>query len=154
MPSNKGTTWRTAGAKNEEDIYILYKETATKPLPKKRFKEVLIALNEEFMTMIIEEGKEVRMPLLNMLSIKKTSNPNKYAFDHGHYLKTGEKKLHTNEHSDGFSARFYWRKGKCRIPGKSVYALNIVRDQARRLAKEMKTPGGHVKYAEYIKHYG
>jgi hypothetical protein len=148
MPSNKGTKWYTSGAKNETDIYEHYKKTTDNPVDKKTFKRVLMALNTEFMRMIIYEGKEVRMPYLNMLSVRKTKNKTVHTFDYGHYNKTGEKRLHDNEHSDGYSARFHWTKSKCLIPGKKAYSLDISRDNSRALAAEMKKPNGHTKYIE------
>ena len=149
MSSNKGTKWFLAGAKNETDIYKHYKSINDNPIDKKTFMRVLNALNIEFMRMIIEEGKEVRMPYLSTLFIKKTKNSKIKAFDYNHFNLTGEKIYIENEHSDGYMAKFHWRKSKCKIPGKMVYAFKPARDNARALAKEMKKFNGHAKYIEY-----
>lgn len=149
MPSNKGTKWKTAGAKGELDIFNLYKQTADNQVDKKKFKEVLVALNEEFIRMVVMDGKEVRMPYLNMLSIRKSKNSKGNHFDYGHFNKTGEKRIFDNKHSDGYSAYFHWKKSQCRIPGKSVYSFEVARSNSRLLAQEMKVTGGHIKYVEY-----
>ena len=55
MPSNKGTTWKLAGAKTTTDIFNYYLSNVTynNILDKKQFKEILEDLNKEFMRMII-----------------------------------------------------------------------------------------------------
>lgn len=148
MPSNKGTVWNFAGAKNECDIYKHYKNINENPVSKKVFMEVLTAINIEFMRQIIEEGKEIRMPYLSTLCITKNKNIKKETFDYEHFNLTGEKRNYTNEHSDGYRAKFRWKKSGCKIPGKTVYSFKPARDNSRNLAKEMKKFNGHSKYIE------
>ena len=149
MPSNKGTKWFLAGAKNETDIYKNYKNTNENPIDKKTFMRILNSINIEFMRMIIEEGKEIKMPYLSTLSVRKTQNSKTKAFDYGRFNTTGEKVYIENEHSDGYRVKFHWKKSKCKIPGKTVYAFKPARDNSRALAREMKTFNGHAKYTEY-----
>lgn len=148
MPSNKGTKWFLAGAKNETDIYKHYKKSNDTPVDRKTFMRVLNAINIEFIRMIVEEGKEIRMPYLSTLSIRKTKNSKTKAFDYNHFNLTGEKVYIENEHSDGYRAKFHWKKSGCKVPGKTVYAFKPARDNSRALAKEMKKFNGHSKYIE------
>ena len=144
----KKTSWKTKGALGTKELYKNYKENCDNPLPKKEWKKVLDALNKEFMRLIIEEGKNMRMPYLGRLSIRKYKSESK-ALDFGHYRKTGEKRYFTNEHSDGFRARFHWSKKECRVPGKAPYSIEITRDNSRAIKKEMYKFNGHAKYLEY-----
>ena len=143
--------WRTKGALASREMYALYKSTCENPVDYKKYKEIVIACNTEFMRMIIEEGREIRMPYLNMLKVRKRKVTNKPAVDYGHLKKTGEVKIYENTHSDGFSARIHWSKSKAIVIGKSVYSFNLVRSWNRAIAVEMKKPNGHVKYSEYGK---
>ena len=149
MPSNKGTKWFLAGAKTEKHIYKHYKESNEKPVDRKVFMRVLNAINIEFMRQIIEEGKELRMPYLSTLFVKKTKNSKTKAFDYNQFNLTGEKKYIENEHSDGYRAKFHWKKCGCKVPGRTVYAFKPARDNSRAMAVEMKKFNGHAKYIEY-----
>lgn len=154
MTSNK--TWSTVGALGVQDLYKHYKNTCDDPLSKQEWKSVLDELNKEFMRMIIEEGKNMKMPYLGKLSIRKYKPISAKSLDFGHYNKTGEKIYFTNEHSDGFRARFHWSKMQCRIPGKAPYSVEITRKNSRAISVEMRKFNGHAKYLEYNgkpKHY-
>lgn len=151
MPSNKGTKWKSVGAKNTNDIYTHYKSITEKPIARNLFTKVIESLNKEFMRLIIKEGKEVKMPYLNTLCVRKYKTNKCAGFDYGHYNKTGIKKEFDNKHSDGYKARFHWRKKRCVVPGKSAYSLDITRANSKELSIEMKKFNGHAKYME---HYG
>lgn len=153
MPSNKGTKWKSCGAKNINDIHDHYKATTAKPVDKTTFTMVLESINKEFMRLIIEEGKELKMPYLNTLCVRKYKTIKPKGFDYEYYNKTGEKREFDNEHSDGYKARFHWRKKRCRISGRSAYSLDITRDNSRELSKQMKQFNGHAKYMEYNGRY-
>lgn len=149
--NNVGAKWKVKSNISYKDLYNHYKSTCDFPVDRKVWIETLEILNKEFMRLIIEEGKEMRMPYLNTLSVRKSKNVNTKTLDYQHYNKTGEKRMLTNEHSDGFQAWFYWRKVRCMVPGKAPYKFTMSRDNQRALAKEMKQFNGHAKYAE---HYG
>ena len=142
-------SWSTAGALGTLDLYKHYKKNCDDPLPKKEWKAVLDELNREFMRMVVEEGKNIKMPYLGKLSVRKYKPTNDTSIDFGHYNKTGEKRYFTNEHSDGYKARFHWAKTECRIPGKAPYSINITRKNSRAIPVEMRKFNGHAKYLEY-----
>ena len=149
MPSNKGTTWKLAGAKTTTDIFNYYLNNVTynNISDKKQFKEILVDINQEFMRMVIEEGKAMRMPNLSTLSVIKFRPKKQKNIDLGKLNATGEKEYYTNEHSGGYSFRFYWKKKNCRVPGKTVYCFKAARDNSRAIAKAVKL-NGHIKYSE------
>jgi len=149
--SNKGSSWRNKGAISFEGLYKHYKKTCDNPLSRQKWREVIELANKEFMRLIIEEGKSMRMPYLSTLSVIKYQAVRPHAFDYNHYNLTGEKKLLKNEHSDGYQARFRWNKYKCRIPGMTAYTFEPARPNSRGIAKEMNKFNGHGKYTE---HYG
>lgn len=153
MPSNKGTQWKTTGAKGVMDAYRLYKKEEDRPVDEKTYRAIIRECNKEFMRLVIEEGKEMRFPYLSTLQICKSQKPKKNNYDYGHYNKTGEKRVHENEHSDGFKGRFHWSKGLKPIVGKSTYRFEPARICKRTMAKQMNIPGGHVKYIERTKRY-
>lgn len=146
--SNK---WRTRGALASKEMYKIYVSSVTTPVDYKTYKQILLACNVEFMRLMVEEGKEIRMPYLNMLKVRKRKMPNATAVDYGHLRKTGELKIYDNTHSDGYSARIHWAKSKAVVPGKSIYSFRAKRYVTRALAVEMKKPNGHIKYSEYGK---
>jgi hypothetical protein len=151
MTSNKGTEWETKGSLKIADMYKLYKSTAENPVTLKKYKEIAIACNIEFIRMVIEEGREVRMPYLSTLSIRKSKRYRKPVFDFAHFNKTGEQKFILNEHSDGYKAKFYWSKSRIPLKGKCVYSFRATRDNCRALVPELKKFNGHTKYVEYGK---
>lgn len=148
MPSNKGTEWNRKGALREPKLYAHYKSITKNPVSYDEYKKILIHTNIEFMRLIIEEGKEIRMPYLGMLSVRKTRNSKTKVFDYNYFNTTGEKRFIDNEHSDGYKARFHWRKTTCKVPGKKAYTFDATRDNSRALGIEMKKFNGHAKYVE------
>lgn len=151
MISNKGTKWETKGALKTKDMYKLYKSNSTNPVNLQKYKEILIACNVEFMRMVIEEGKEVRMPYLSTLSIRKSKSYKKPIFNYAHFNSTGEKKFILNEHSEGYKAKFFWSKSRIQLKGKYVYSFKATRENSRAITPEMNKFNGHAKYIEYGK---
>lgn len=160
MPSNKGTEWSTKGALGIDAIFKQYlsmeqtfiKEDSTTKIKikikdKKVFKKILETMNKEFINLVLE-GKEMRMPYLSTLCVRKTMPKLTKAFNFKLYNETGKKEFYDNEHSDGFKAKFHWSKWTCPVPGKKVWSLTMTRDNSRALAKEMKKFKGHTKYRQ------
>lgn len=98
----------------------------------------------------ILEGKHVKLPFgLGMIYIKKFKHAaKKFRFDYGEYNKTGKKLVHLNEHSDGFTGYWYWRKRDVRIAGVLAYSFKEVRANSRALAQIMKKEGGHKRFIQ------
>ena len=149
MPSNKGTEWERKGAVTTPGLYKHYKSINKNPIPYEKYREILIATNIEFMRAIIEDGKEIRMPYMGFLSVRKTKNYKTPVFDYNHFNLTGEKRCIENEHSDGYKGKFHWKKTSCNVQGKTAYTLDIARDNSRAMAVEMKKFNGHAKYTEF-----
>ena len=149
--TTNSNTWKTKGALASRDMYKTYISMVDKPVDYRTYKKIVLACNIEFMRLVVEEGKEVRMPYLNMLKVRKRKSTNTSAVDYGHLRKTGEVKTFDNSHSDGFSAKVHWTKSKAVVPGKAIYSFKAKRCWNRAIAVEMKKPNGHVKYSEYGK---
>ena len=148
MTNNKG--WSTKGAVTYVAMYETYKQSSKAPTSLAQYKKILDATNAEFMRLVVKEGKEVRMPYLNMLAVEKKKRE---AFnrnvDYDHYRKTGEIISHENSHSDGYLARFHWSKSKAVVIGKKIYSFKPNRVWSRQVAQELKKVNGHTKYTEY-----
>ena len=56
--------------------------------------------------------------------------------DWGHYRKTGERKLHTNEHSDGFKFVLNWTKTRTN-PKLRWWLMRLTRSRSALLGKEL-----------------
>ena len=152
MENKTGIKWKHKSAFTYKDFYKYYRANA-KPgaLLRKEWGEALNELNKEFMRMIIEDGKTVRMPhYMSTLGVRKAKTKNLRAFDFKHFNETGEKRYIENEHSDGYQAWFHWRKRYCLVSGKTPYRFTIARANLRALAREMKKFKGHTKYSEYL----
>ncbi|WP_428743150.1 hypothetical protein [Tenacibaculum sp.] len=148
MPSNKGTSWETKGALTFKSAYKLYKHKSNNPVSEKVYKEVIDACNTEFMRMLVEDGKVMRMPFLSKVQIIKTQKPSLAQIDYDLYNKTGEKRSFENLHSDGYRPRLHWLKSAIPIVGVLPYSLKLNRLLTQAMSTEMKKPGGHAKYPE------
>ena len=147
--SNKGTSWGVSGALGTKDMYKLYRKTNDNPVSYTKYSEILRDCNKEFMSIVITEGREVRMPYMSTLYIKKTKNSKFKTLDYNKFNVTGEISFLENDHSEGYLSRFQWTKSRMPIVGKTIYSLKIARDNCRRVAQEMKKFNGHTKYTEY-----
>ena len=143
--NNKG--WSTKGAISQIQMYEVYKSMVQNPVDYKTYVKIIHACNNEMMRMIVEDGKEVRMPYLNMLKVKKTKTEG--GIDYGHLKKTGEVKRHDNTITDGYVAKIHWSKSKALVIGTSIYSFRPNRKWARAITQEIRKPNGHAKYVEY-----
>jgi len=124
-------------------IYEDYKKE-DKDVDKTLFKDICSEFNIGIMEEILE-GKEFNMGNnLSTLSIKRVdrdprsprvdwAESNKYKkelLEEGELLYNKETDEGVKWHiyyTDGFYCKYYWKKGKCRIPNKSVYRFDPTR---------------------------
>jgi len=111
-------------------------------------KSLFSTICHEFNIMIIDyilEGKEFNMGnnLSTLSIIKKDRDPRSPRLDWGEsnkykkeLLEEGQKLYNSQTgegtkwhiyHTDEFYCKYYWRKGKCKIPNKSVYRFDATR---------------------------
>ena len=145
--NNKG--WSTKGALSRVDMYKVYCTMVKDPVDYKSYTKIILACNNEMMRMIVEDGKEVRMPYLNMLKVRKIKTNVRTGIDYGHFKKTGEVKQYDNTITDGYVGRMHWSKSKAIVVGKSTYSFRPNRDWARAITTEIRKPNGHAKYIEH-----
>jgi hypothetical protein len=136
------------------DMYSYYKENTESPLPYKEYKKIVDSYMESVANMIIDEGYNFRLPsFLGYFRIRKNKiNYDRLSIDWGTLKKTGIKTYHLNSHSDGYKIKFLWEKKRAimKTGTKRPYSFVLSRDLKRRLAQVMKTPNGHMLYAEEI----
>tara|TARA_R100000900_G_scaffold139214_1_gene118726 strand:- start:213 stop:683 length:471 start_codon:yes stop_codon:yes gene_type:complete len=126
-----------------EDIYNYYCETE-EDIDKTIFKAICSDFNVLTIDSILEGGTFNMGNNLSTLSIKRTSRDprspridwgesNKYKkelLDDGQVLFNKETDKGVKWHiyyTDGFYCRYYWNKGRCRIPNKSAYKFTPTR---------------------------
>lgn len=126
------------------DIYQDYKEVTDSIIDKKVFR----AICEEFNIGIIDyllEGKELNLGnnLSTLSIVRMDRDPRNPAIDWGESNKykaelltegtelynaeTGKGQRWHIYFTDDFYCKFYWRKGKCKVPNKSVYRFDATR---------------------------
>ena len=126
------------------DIYEDYKKIVKDPVEKDLFKEVCAEFNIGIIEEILD-GKTFNMGHnLSTLSVVRVSrDPRSPRVDWGESNKYKKelleegKDLYNSETGDGekwhiyyideFYCKYYWKKGKCRIPNKSVYRFTPTR---------------------------
>jgi|TARA_R100000084_G_C4647501_1_gene147638 hypothetical protein len=126
------------------DIYNSYKADKNQYVDKETFKNICNQFNIMIMDYILE-GKEFNMGYnLSTLSIvRRERDPRTPRINWGESNKYKKelveqgKKLYSADtdsgekwhiyHTDGFYCKFYWRKGKCSVPNKSVYRFDATR---------------------------
>jgi len=127
-----------------KDIYQDYIKESKNYVDKSIYNNIV----QEFNIMIIDyilEGKEFNMGnnLSTLSIIRRDRDPrsprldwgesNKYKkelLDEGkslYNIKTGEGVKWHIYHTDEYYCKYYWRKGKCKIPNKSVYRFDATR---------------------------
>jgi hypothetical protein len=135
---------RKAGDLSTADFYkfykTLYKGKAKYQVSKNLYTKILNLYNQKLAKAVLT-GEFVKLPYkLSVIRIKKCKMSYKVLkYDYDTYNKTGQKVYHLNEHTKDFYARWYWRKGTCKIKGKLFYSFKPTRDNARNLAKILKS---------------
>jgi len=125
---------------NIYDSYVVDKGLIDKTL----FKNICSEFNVMIMDYILE-GKEFNMGHnLSAISIvRKERNPSHPRIDWGESNKYKKELIEQKEslydknskigikwhiyHTDSFYCKYYWRKGKCSVPNKSVYRFDATR---------------------------
>lgn len=115
-------------------------------LTQKQYKDIWFDISDAIFKEILENSANLKLPfgLGEQLRIKKKKmslsflkkNDN-LKYDYGHYLKTGNKKFHLNEHTDYHRYGFYWfcRKGP---KNRTLYKFVPLRIRKRELANQIK----------------
>jgi hypothetical protein len=115
-----------------KDIYKTYTKDSNDTVDKNIYNSII----QEFNIMIIDyilEGKDFNMGnnLSTLSIIRRESNKyKKELLEEGKDLynsETGEGVKWYIYHTDEFYCKYYWRKGKCKIPNKSVYRFDATR---------------------------
>lgn len=142
---------RKAGEHSGAHLHRAYQLHYGVRLPAARFHAVCNACNAALVELLLA-GREIKLPFgVGTLYVekKKMNFAHALPLDYGHWQKTGEKRFHLNRHSDGFRARFHWRKQTVALVNKSFYAFVPARAAARALAQVLLSPGGHKSYQQY-----
>jgi hypothetical protein len=124
----------------------IYKEYTLKhgAVDKKVFRDICEEFNIEIMEDVLNGSTFNMGNNLSTLSIvRKERDPRNPKVDWGESNKYKQELLDNNEqlydaetgkgvkwhiyYTDGYYCKFYWRKGKCRIPNKSVYRFDATR---------------------------
>ena len=92
---------------------------------------------------VLEKSREFKMPcrLGKVFIFKrkpKSWSKESLCVDFKTTKEIGKVVYHTNEHSDGYKYRFYWKKSDVPLPFKSRYQLIATRHNKRRLAQIVK----------------
>jgi hypothetical protein len=125
------------------DIYERY-VTDKGPFDRALFKNICTEFNVLIMDHLLE-GKEFNLGhnLSTISVVRKERNPNHPRVDWGESNKYKKELIEQNVelydkdagvglkwhiyHTDSFYCKFYWRKGKCSVPNKSVYRFDATR---------------------------
>ena len=121
-----------------DDIYTEYKSEVNSPIDKELFRSICSEFNIEVIDYILEGHKVNMGNNLSSISIARVERNNskptidwgesnqykKELLDEGVKLYNNKTKEGTKWHiyyTDKDFYRYYWNKGKCKIPNKSVY---------------------------------
>ena len=127
-----------------KDIYIDYKDKYSDGIDKSTYTDIIHQFNMMIMDYILE-GKEFNMGnnLSTLSIVRRDRDPRSPRIDWGEsnkykkeLLEEGQK-LYDPEtdigvkwhiyYTDEFYCKYYWRKGKCKVPNKSVYRFDATR---------------------------
>lgn len=119
-------------------ISNIYDNYENKEITKSLFKDICAEFNIEIIESILE-GKEFNMKnnLSSLSIVRKERDPRSPRVDWGESMKY-KKELEAEGkdlkdikwhiyYTDDYYCRYYWKKGKCRIPNKSVYKFTPTR---------------------------
>lgn len=114
------------------------------------YKQIIRELNNYYIQYPIDTGNIVILPnglgklgickFRKVLKIDAEGRPNRM-IDMCHLKKTGEIKYHLNEHTEGYSFKWWWGKKGCRLPYPALWKLKWNRDIRSRLAKTLLAEG-------------
>ena len=127
-----------------KDIYIDYQNEYNDDIDKATYTNIVQEFNIMIMDYILE-GKEFNMGnnLSSLSIIRRDRDPRSPRLDWGESNKYKKELLEEGQnlydsetgkgvkwhiyHTDEFYCKYYWRKGKCKIPNKSVYRFDATR---------------------------
>lgn len=144
---------------NIDDIYKAFvkKQKGIEEISKKtnvslqEYKSIVHLCNEEISNMMAFEGSYIMLPYnlgeLGVIKNKVTFKDNELRamFDHAHYKKTGEKKLHLYKEKD-YRAKWTWRKRTCKVRNRNMYSFTPTRTNTGKVGKVMKEQFGYNTY--------
>lgn len=154
MELPKRTEGKLNQNKSTKDAYDFYKENNETNVSKATYLKVVKGLNEELLKFCITDNIPLYLPHMGKIEIKKYKRK---LFDEEGNLKfrildykatnevrkkTGDPKviiLRTNEHTNGFTYKFYWRKNYCQDPLVRKLAFKATRKLNRLLAEYILT---------------
>ena len=128
----------------EYTISNIYENYDDKDIEKSLFKDICSEFNMKIIDYILD-GKEFNMKnnLSSLSVVRKDRDPRSPKVDWGESIKykkelekEGKKLYNSATHigekwhiyfTDDFYCKYYWKKGKCRIPNKSVYRFTPTR---------------------------
>lgn len=130
-----------------DHAYQFFKKKHGINMDKKTYRELCYAFNKMLVDDILE-GKMTKLPhRLGSLWIKKYQiDPNNPPIDLNETKRTGKIVYHLNFHSDGFSAKWAWKKRNNLVTNLIYYSFQTTRANSRALARVMKEEGGHKRY--------
>ena len=105
-----------------------------------RFKRILEEINKSILQVVFEASQAFKMPHgLGYICIVKYKpkgyTPRSLSIDFKSTREEGKNIYHLNEHSGGYKYRLYWSKIPMSFPDRYKYALILVRQNKRKLAK-------------------
>ena len=126
------------------DIYNSYTETYSDEMPKDLFRSICSEFNISIIDYLLEGNKFDMGSNMSSLSVVRVDrDPRSPKVDWGESLKyrkeleadgselydslTGKGEKWHIYYTDNFYCKYYWKKGKCRIPNKSVYKFTPTR---------------------------
>ena len=130
-----------------EHIYEDFDMRSNLEIPKALFRDICASYNNEIIDSILDGGIIDLGNNLSSLSIARIErNPSKPAIDWGESNKYKEELLAEGHDLKSkkwhIYCRFYWNKGKCRIPNKSVYKFvptRGIKGNKEKLVEMLKT---------------
>ena len=114
------------------------------PISSKLFRDICTEFNVKVIESMLEgEVFNLGNNLSSISIVRKERDPRNTKVDWGESNKYKQELINSNEqlydsetnegtkwhiyYTDGFYCKYYWRKGKCRIPNKSVYRFDATR---------------------------
>lgn len=130
-----------------DHAYKFYKKKHKDAVDKKLYRTICYDLNKMISADVVK-GKMVQLPhRMGHLWIKKYmmdyDNP---PVDLNASRNAGEKIYHLNWHSDGYIARWAWKKLNSTVTNLIYYSFHATRANKREVPKIMNKPGGHKQY--------
>jgi hypothetical protein len=131
-------------AKTLKDAYLSYPNRISAKDPfyvsNVDFRAICLAANRVIMDRCME-GESFHMPhFLGEIRIKKVKIPISLQKRKINYKLTKEFRkaiYHSNNHSEQYYAKWFWDKGKCKVPNKTAYKFRGTRKNNRLLAKNI-----------------